>query len=233
MSGRCFCAVVSVSIIVIVHRDQVLNYHPGSVGSQEHIVARMVIAGCGDIGSATGSLLAADGHEVFGIRRSSDPVAAGITPIAADLCEPSTLQSLPNAIDVLIYAAAADGFDDEAYERAYVTGLRNVLSVLNRALLRQVIFVSSTSVYAQDDGGWVDEDSPTLPARFSGLRLLQAEEIVNSLDCVSSVVRFAGIYGPGRTRLLEQVRAGGSCQDEPVQWTNRIHRDDCAVYCII
>ena len=190
-------------------------------------MARIVIAGCGDVGGAAGSLLAADGHEVFGIRRRSGPIAPGITPIAANLCEAATLQSLPVA-DVLIYAAAADGFDDRSYERAYVRGLRNVLSVLDSASLRRVIFVSSTSEYAQDDGSWVDERAPTLPSGFSGRRLLQAEALLGALECEASVVRFAGIYGPHRTRLLDQVRAGASCQDKPVLWTNRIHRDDCA-----
>lgn len=192
------------------------------------IVARIIIAGCGDVGSAAGALLVADGHEVFGIRRRSGLIAPGISSIVADLCEPQTLQSLPASVDVLIYAAAADGFDDQAYERAYVTGVRNVLAALDHTALRQVIFVSSTSVYAQDDGGWVDENSVTLPKAFSGQRLLQGEAMIDALDCASSIVRFGGIYGPGRTRLLDQVRAGARCSDEPVQWTNRIHRDDCA-----
>jgi nucleoside-diphosphate-sugar epimerase len=195
-------------------------------------LARIVIAGCGDIGKATGALLVADGNEVFGIRRSQAAIAPGIELVAADLCEPDQLRSLPSAIDVLIYAAAADGFSDQAYERAYVIGLRNVLSAVGGGSLCRVIFVSSTSVYAQNDGAWVDEDSVTLPTGFSGQRLLQAEAMLaeesRAMGCVSSVVRFGGIYGPGRTRLLQQVRAGARCREEPVQWTNRIHRDDCA-----
>ncbi|MFT5172439.1 MAG: nucleoside-diphosphate-sugar epimerase [Gammaproteobacteria bacterium] len=191
-------------------------------------MARVLIAGCGDLGSAAGSLLVAAGHEVFGIRRRCAAIAAGITPIAADLCDLSSLQCLPDRVDTLIYVAAADGFSDDAYERAYVIGLRNTLSVVNTPSLCRVIFVSSTSVYAQDDGSWVNERSASEPSGFSGQRLLQAEALLDTLECDTSVVRFAGIYGPGRTRLLEQVRAGASCVDEPVQWTNRIHRDDCA-----
>jgi nucleoside-diphosphate-sugar epimerase len=191
-------------------------------------VARILIAGCGDLGTAAGALLVADGHEVFGVRRRAGPIGEGIIAVSADMCEASSLQALPVDVETLIYTAAADGFSDDAYERAYVTGLRNVLSILDNNSLRRVIFVSSTSVYAQDDGGWVDEGSATVPTGFSGQRLLQAEAMVNALDRETSVVRFGGIYGPGRTRLIEQVRAGASCIDEPVQWTNRIHRDDCA-----
>jgi nucleoside-diphosphate-sugar epimerase len=192
------------------------------------IVARIVIAGCGDVGSAAGLLLANDGHEVFGIRRRIGNAPSAITMLAADLCDEQALQSLPADVEVLIYAAAADSFDDAAYERAYVTGLRTVLGVLSGSSLRRVLFVSSTSVYAQDDGDWVNEHSLTQPSGFSGQRLLQAEAVAADSEASSSVVRFGGIYGPGRTRLLEQVRAGATCQDDPVQWTNRIHRDDCA-----
>ena len=196
--------------------------------SGEYILARIVIAGCGDLGTAAGTLLNGDGHEVFGVRRRSGPIADGITPICADLGEPSQLQALPADVAVLIYSAAADGFTDDAYQSAYVSGLRNMLHALDSERLTRVIFVSSTSVYAQDDGGWVTEQSPTQPSGFSGQRLLQAEALVNARECETSIVRFGGIYGAGRTRLLKQVRAGARCRDEPVQWTNRIHRDDCA-----
>ncbi len=103
-------------------------------------MARVLIAGCGDLGNTAGSLLVAAGHEVFGVRRRTAAIAAGITPIAADLCDLSSLQCLPDGIETLIYAAAADGFSDDAYERAYLIGLRNTLSVVNKPSLCRVIF---------------------------------------------------------------------------------------------
>ena len=192
-------------------------------------MAKVLIAGCGDVGSALGLRLRAAGHQVFGLRRNVDALPAGITPVAADLDDPASLrEAIPGELDQLVYTAAASGFEDGAYRRAYVTGVDNVLAVVDRRRLARVLFVSSTGVYAQDDGTWVDEASPSRPGRFSGKRLLEGEARIAACGVSSASVRFGGIYGPGRNRLLRNVRAGEACSEEPVPWTNRIHRDDCA-----
>ncbi|WP_225666416.1 hypothetical protein [Thalassolituus oleivorans] len=87
--------------------------------------------------------------------------------------------------------------------------------------------MSSSSVYHQMDGEWVDETSETKPSSFAGKEMLAAEEALNAANVPSTSVRFTGIYGPGRTRMIEQARHGGYCDPEPAVWTNRIHRDDC------
>jgi nucleoside-diphosphate-sugar epimerase len=135
-------------------------------------------------------------------------------------------------VQVLVYAAAADGFSDDAYRGAYVDGLRNVLDVLvaARAPLERVLLTSSTAVYGQSDGSWVDETSPADPQGFSGRRLLEAERLLLGCGKPAAVLRLAGIYGPGRSRLIEEVRGGTATVPEggdPL-WTNRIHADDCA-----
>ena len=191
-------------------------------------MARIVIAGCGDVGSAAGSLLAQAGHEVIGLRRQLGHSVDGVQMVAADLCDEQALRALPGKVDQLIYVAAADEFTDQAYQRAYVLGLQTLLRALSDSPLQRLLFVSSTSVYAQNDGAWIDEHSPAQAKSFSGQRLLQAEMIAGSSGVASCVVRFGGIYGPGRTRLIEQVRAGAVCYEDPPQWTNRIHRDDSA-----
>jgi nucleoside-diphosphate-sugar epimerase len=132
-------------------------------------------------------------------------------------------------IDAVVYAAAADRADDEAYRRAYVEGLANVLAWADAQGMRppRVFFTSSTAVYAQQDGAWVDEDSPTEPTHFSGTRMLEAERLL--ADAGGVALRLGGIYGPGRTRLVEGVRAGrATIAPGPPRWTNRIHRDDAA-----
>jgi len=91
-----------------------------------------------------------------------------------------------------------------------------------------VIWVSSTSVYGNNQGDWVDEASPTHPISFSGKLLLEAEQQIQSLPCAHSIVRFSGIYGPGRTRILSQIKAGVGRAAKPEQWSNRIHSEDCA-----
>ena len=193
-------------------------------------MARVLIAGCGDVGTALGLRLHDDGHEVWGLRRRPDRLPPAIRGIAADLAAPSGLDALPAGIELVCYTAAAGGAGDDAYRAAYVDGVRNLLAALRDGghPARRFCFVSSTSVYGQDRGEWVDEDSPTEPNRYTGRRLLEGEALVRAAPMQGVVVRLAGIYGPGRERLIRQVLDGKPCQAEPPSYTNRIHRDDCA-----
>lgn len=193
-------------------------------------MARVLIAGCGDVGTVLGLRLHEDGHEVWGLRREAGRVPAPIRGIAADLAAPSGLDALPGGIELVCYTAAAGGSGDDAYRAAYVDGVRNLLAALRDGghPVHRFCFVSSTAVYGQDRGEWVDEESPTEPNRFTGRRLLEGEALVRATAVQGVVVRLAGIYGPGRERLIRQVLDGEPCQAEPPSYTNRIHRDDCA-----
>lgn len=190
---------------------------------------RILIAGCGYVGRALAEALAAEGHEVFGLRRRPEGLPPPIRLVAADLSRPETLRALPDEVDLLFYTAAADGGDDAAYRIAYVDGVRHVLDRYGARPPRRLLFTSSTGVYAQDDGRWVDEDSPAEPQGFSGRRLLEGEKLLAECGLDAIVLRLGGIYGPGRTRLIESVRSGRALirPGGPV-YTNRIHRDDCA-----
>lgn len=190
-------------------------------------MSNVLIAGCGDVGTALGLELVSERHNVYALRRNVSRLPDVFTPVAADLTSPPTLRGLPQ-VDYLFYTAAADGRDDDAYERAYVRGLQNVLEALSGQKLEHVFYVSSTGVYGQRAGEWVDEDSVSRPSRFTGKRLLQGEQALANASCASTVVRFGGIYGPGRTRLIDRVKNGAPCVDGPPVYTNRIHRDDCA-----
>jgi len=184
----------------------------------------VLIAGCGDLGTDLGRRLAAAGHTVHGLRRST-PVPPPLRPLRADLTVPASLGQLP-AADLVYYLATPAGYDDASYHAAYVQGLGNLLAHLP-AQPRRLVLVSSTTVYGQLDGSWVDEDSPTEPRAFSGRRMLEAERLALGSGIDTVVVRFGGIYGPGRERMLRKVRAGEPCPAEPPLYTNRIHRDDC------
>lgn len=190
---------------------------------------RVLIAGCGYVGTALGVALAGAGHEVFGLRRRPAALPAEIHPVAADLARPETLRALPGGIERIFYTAAAGGGDEAAYRAAYLEGPRHLLEALADRPVRRVLFTSSTGVYAQRDGEWVDEDSETAPGHFSGRLLLEGEGIFAASRIPSVVLRLGGIYGPGRTRLIDQVRTGRATirRGGPI-FTNRIHRDDCA-----
>ncbi len=191
----------------------------------------MLILGCGDVGTALGLGLVARGHEAWGLRREAARIPAPIHALAGDLCRPETLPRWPEALDVVFYTAAADDGSPAAYAAAYVDGLRHALDSLAAAKLTapRLFYTSSTAVYAQQSGEWVDEHSTTEPADERGRILLAGERLAASGSAATTVVRLAGIYGPGRTRLIDGVRNGTvHCGGEVATITNRIHRDDCA-----
>jgi len=194
-------------------------------------MARVLIAGCGYVGAALGARLDRDSHAVFGLRRRAGALPWGVRPIEADLCIPSTLRELPPQLDFVFFAAAPGGRDDALYRSLYVEGLRNLAAALaeQKQEPKRIFFTSSTSVYGQRAGEWVDETSPAEPPGFAGRRLLEAEALLHESPFPATVVRFGGIYGPRRTSLIERVRTGRVLtQADPPRYTNRIHRDDCA-----
>jgi nucleoside-diphosphate-sugar epimerase len=191
------------------------------------------MAGCGDLGTEAGLRFAAAGNRVVGWRRSPEKLPGEIEGVAADLTS-ANLPPVPADTSAVIIAVAAESSTEAAYRAAYVDGLRNVLHALDRDDVRprRVLFVSSTAVYGDADGGWVDEDTTPAPDGFSGRIILEAEELLRrhfegtATDAVA--LRLGGIYGPGRTRLIDQVRSGSAVIPAEVRYTNRIHRDDAA-----
>ena len=191
----------------------------------------VLIAGCGDVGSRLASQLLAQGWTVYGLRRSVARLPAGVTGIAGDLFDANCPSAWPTSpIDYLVYSAAATDHDEAGYRAAYVDGLRNVLSWLKQhgQKPKRLVFVSSSSVYGQQQGEWVDESSATQATGYSSRLMLEAEHLALHSGIPASVVRLTGIYGPGREWLLTQVRQGYRVVVEPPLYGNRIHVDDAA-----
>lgn len=185
----------------------------------------VLIAGCGDVGTALGLKLAQTGADVRGLRRTINQLPAAIQPIAADLSCADGVPALAEC-DYLIYTAAAKSRDPDLYRAVYVDGLRRVLQALPTPP-RRLFLTSSSSVYGQHRHEWVDEFSATEPASETGRILLASEQLAWGAGCPATVVRFSGIYGPGREHLLNRVRAGILAPAAPLHYSNRIHRDDC------
>ncbi|MCC9145985.1 MULTISPECIES: NAD-dependent epimerase/dehydratase family protein [unclassified Arthrobacter] len=189
----------------------------------------VLIAGCGDLGTEAGLRFAAAGFSVLGWRRSPEKLPAQITGSAVDLTA-GNLPHIPADTDVVVIAVAADQRTEEAYRAAYLTGTANVLDALERDGVqpRRILFVSSTAVYGDADGGEVDEETPAAPASATGAVILEAEQLLHTRRPDAVVLRLSGIYGPGRTRLIDSVTAGTAVVPARTQLTNRIHRDDAA-----
>jgi len=192
---------------------------------------RVLIAGCGYVGCELGRRLLKQGHCVWGLRRAIERLPTGLRPLRADLLAPQTLEALPRDLDVVCYTAAAGAYDERGYEAAYVTGVRHLLDALQAQgqQPRRIFFTSSTGVYGQSDGGWVDETSETRPVRATAQAILRGEELLQRGPYPATVLRLSGIYGPGRSRLIRMLRQGRARRrGARDHWTNRVHRDDCA-----
>ncbi|QOC22427.1 NAD(P)H-binding protein [Wenzhouxiangella sp. AB-CW3] len=187
---------------------------------------RLLIAGCGDLGLRLARRLRNTDWTVTGLRRRPDRLSDDLIAVGADLFRPDTLKTLETDWDAVVYQATPSLRDETGYRQAYVEGLSNLLEHVRTDRL---LYVSSTSVYGQDDGEWVDERSLTQPARFNGRLVLEGERIAREAVADAVAVRFAGIYGPGRDALLRSLRDGrATCREDPPQWTNRVHVEDCA-----
>jgi len=192
------------------------------------VVARILIAGCGDIGTAAGRLLAADGHEVVGLKRRPPADNELMSYLTADLSSSRELADLDTGFDIVLYILSPDSRSEASYRQVFKHGVANLLNAFARGRSdARFVFVSSSGVYGQKRGEWVDEDSATAPASMTGKIILQAEKSFLAHGEGSCIVRFSGIYGRGRSWLLKDVARGGEVQYEPPYYTNRIHRDDC------
>jgi nucleoside-diphosphate-sugar epimerase len=183
---------------------------------------RLLIAGCGDLGIRLAARL--PHWEVHGLRRQPELLPDGIHAHGGDLSRPESLGDLAGHWDAVVYTATPSARSAQDYRRAYVEGLAGLLQVVQADRL---VFVSSTAVYGQNRGEWVDEDSLAEPCSFNGEILLEAEALAASAGGIR--LRFSGIYGPGRDWLIRSLRSGPlRCRREPPSWTNRIHSEDCA-----
>lgn len=186
-------------------------------------MANILIAGCGDIGSRLAEKFIELDHTVTAIRHRGTAFPKGAIGVTQDLTT-MTDDRLPE-VDLVCLIMTPKGRTEEAYTKAYWrTAQRLVDRYASHDKTPKVFFVSSTSVYGQNSGEELDEESITLPQSATAKVLIEVERLLNE-HFSSTSVRFSGIYGPGRLRLIESL-----AKSEPWnanQWTNRVHRDDC------
>src|SRR5437870_10937123 len=194
---------------------------------------RVLIVGCGYVGLPLGTELVRQGHEVFGMRRSASSdaylAAAGIKPLTGDITRPEALAKLPAIYDWVVncVSSAHGGVDD--YLAVYLHGTRNLIEWLSPAPPQKFVYTSSTGVYGQTDGSWVEETSPTEPAADTAKVLVQTEKLLreSAPKFPAVVLRVAGIYGPDRGYWLQQyLKNEAKLEGKGERILNMIHRDD-------
>jgi len=191
-----------------------------------------LIFGCGYLGSRVATRWHAAGEKVYAVTRSAkraeEFAAAGWQPVVANITEPARLADLPPARTVL-FAVGYDRGAEASMRQVYVKGLVNVLDALPDSVER-FIYISSTGVFGQSAGEWVDEQSPTEPTREGGRICLEAEQTLlhHRLGRQSIILRMAGLYGPGRVPRVGDVRRGTPISAAADGYINLIHIDDAA-----
>lgn len=191
----------------------------------------LLIAGCGDVGTRLGLRMVEQGWRVLGMRRNLAALPAAIEPLAGDLHADACPSDWPQGpLDYVVYCAAATRHDEAGYRAAYVDGLRRVLGWLEQhgQRPRRILFASSSGVYGQQEGEWIDEGSPAEALSFSAVIMREAERVALESGLPATTVRLTGLYGPGREWLLSQVRNGYRVSETPPLYGNRIHVDDAA-----
>jgi nucleoside-diphosphate-sugar epimerase len=190
----------------------------------------VLVAGCGFVGLPLARRLHEAGCDVLGLTHSPE-TAAGLSGEAfsvraCDVSNVVSVRDLPRPaggkFDVIVHCASSGKGGPGAYRQVYLAGCAHLLRELAP---RQMIFTSSTSVYAQVGGEWVTEESPAEPQAETGCILREAEELV--LAHGGAVLRLAALYGPGRSVLLRKFLSGEAViEGDGSRWINQIHRDD-------
>ncbi len=188
------------------------------------------IAGCGFIGRKLAEELHAHGVHVLGLTHSpasADSLTAEVPfPVrACDLSSASAVTALAASVpapDAIVHCASSGRGGADQYEAVYYQGCVNLVHAAPKATL---LFTSSTSVYPQIHGEEVDETAPAEPDRETGLILRRTEDFVTAHRGI--VARLAGLYGPGRSVLLQRFLDGSAQIEEgESRFLNQIHRDD-------
>ena len=196
---------------------------------------RVVVLGCGYIGGTVAREALARGMGVTALTRNPATAAAlreaGAEVVVADLAEHGWHQQIAGGADYVLNAVSAAAATVEGYRRSYVEGMRSIAAWAQaRGRVGTLVYTSSTSVYPQDGGARVDETASTDGVGERGAVLLEAERVLRESAGVAErwfVLRLAGIYGPGRSHLIEQVRSG-EVAGMGEHRLNLAHRDDVA-----
>ncbi len=188
-----------------------------------------LIVGYGYLGTRVAKRWRDDGHRVHVTTRSVEKASVlrndGFEPVVCDVLDMDSLSRLPR-VETVLYCVGFDRNSGQTMRDVYVRGLSNVLEQLPHP--DRFLHVSSTSVYGQKTGEFVDEHSQTEPEEENGRIVLDAEKALHQKLPEAIILRFAGIYGPGRLLRKKAIVGGEEIRADPERWLNLIHVEDGA-----
>jgi nucleoside-diphosphate-sugar epimerase len=199
---------------------------------------RLLILGCGYVGSAVAWRAVDEGREVTAVTRNPERAAAlaatGVHAVVADLAESDWHGQVGREFETVLNCVGSGGSGMEGYRRSYLEGMKSVLVWARSAAVGTLVYTSSTSVYAQDAGVRVDESMPAEGRNETAQILVETEKLLRNAPAAERanlrrwfILRLAGIYGPERHSLLDAIRIGyTSLPGTGGHRLNLAHRDD-------
>ena len=190
----------------------------------------ILVVGCGYLGERVVQKAISKGWNVYATTRNKTEKISGLgaIPVICDVTNPETVKNLP-MVDGVVHCVGMDRASGKSMEDVYVNGLCNVAThFADRGFSGDFVHVSSTSVYPQDDGGWVTEVSLTNPVEGSGPIILAAEKVLQEKYPLAKILRFAGIYGPNRLIRSKAILSGEPIICDHTRWLNLVHVEDGA-----
>jgi nucleoside-diphosphate-sugar epimerase len=186
---------------------------------------RILIVGCGDLGVRLAKNLSGQNIEIFAIKRNTQSLPTFIKPIAWDVTADEKIQ-IPHLFDSIFFSVAPSDHSEESYRKTYLKGFQNISHLIQDSA--QVFFISSTGVYSQNNGEWVNEESETKPTKYSGKILLETERWIEKNIPQTTIVRFSGLYSKERNSTVEKIKNNQFGKIPMNKISNRIHLEDAA-----
>lgn len=193
---------------------------------------KTLLFGCGYLGMRVARLWEQAGQDISVMSRDKNRAeelqSNGWHAFVGDVTDPPSLARLAD-IDTVLFAVGHDRNAGHSIDDVYVGGMRNVLAAIPNTI-RRFIYISTTGVYGDANGDWIDEQTPPNPSRAGGVASLSAEYALRASRFANRAVilRLAGIYGPDRLPYLKQIKTGEPIEACPSGHLNLIHVDDAA-----
>ena len=187
----------------------------------------LLILGCGDIGTRVGSAMTDAGWSVTAARRNAGTLSERFDRYQVDLTDPASMAALPvRDPDYVLVTPTPQSYDPMGYHKGFTETAELLAAQPWLLACRRVIWVSSTRVYREAEGGWVDEHSPLNVSEPQARAMVAAEAAIRRA-CTTTVIRPAGVYGDPQGMMIRRVLSGqGGAPGS--SFGNRIHREDLA-----